>query len=60
MLKFVPACQAATHPDPYMIDSQATVWHGTTILAVRKGGHVVVVGDGQVSQIGRASWWERV
>lgn len=25
-------------------------WHGTTILAVRKGGQVVVAGDGQVSQ----------
>jgi ATP-dependent HslUV protease subunit HslV len=25
------------------------VWHGTTILTVRKGGHVVVAGDGQVS-----------
>ncbi|GIU66730.1 ATP-dependent protease subunit HslV [Candidatus Phycosocius spiralis] len=24
-------------------------WRGTTILAVRKNGHVVVVGDGQVS-----------
>jgi ATP-dependent HslUV protease subunit HslV len=24
-------------------------WHGTTILAVRKGGKVVVAGDGQVS-----------
>jgi len=24
-------------------------WHGTTILAVRKAGHVVVAGDGQVS-----------
>ncbi|GAB4306664.1 MAG: ATP-dependent protease subunit HslV [Roseovarius sp.] len=24
-------------------------WHGTTILAVRKGGEVVVAGDGQVS-----------
>src|SRR3990167_4575536 len=24
-------------------------WHGTTILAVRKGGKTVVVGDGQVS-----------
>uniref|UniRef100_UPI003B52DC77 ATP-dependent protease subunit HslV n=1 Tax=Roseovarius indicus TaxID=540747 RepID=UPI003B52DC77 len=24
-------------------------WHGTTIIAVRKGGHVVVAGDGQVS-----------
>ncbi len=25
------------------------IWHGTTILAVRKGGRVVVAGDGQVS-----------
>ena len=24
-------------------------WHGTTILAVRKGGRVVIGGDGQVS-----------
>ena len=24
-------------------------WHGTTILAVRKGGKVVIAGDGQVS-----------
>ncbi len=24
-------------------------WHGTTIMAVRKGGQVVVAGDGQVS-----------
>ena len=24
-------------------------WHGTTILAVRKGGDVVIAGDGQVS-----------
>jgi ATP-dependent HslUV protease subunit HslV len=27
----------------------AAVWHGTTILTVRKGGQVVVAGDGQVS-----------
>jgi len=27
----------------------APVWHGTTILSVRRGGKVVVVGDGQVS-----------
>jgi ATP-dependent HslUV protease subunit HslV len=27
----------------------ATTWHGTTILTVRKGGRVVVAGDGQVS-----------
>ncbi len=26
-----------------------TLWHGTTILTVRKGGKVVVAGDGQVS-----------
>src|SRR3546814_15463993 len=25
------------------------VWHGTTILSVRKNGQVVVAGDGQVS-----------
>ena len=31
--------QAAAFPD----------WHGTTILAVRKGGTTVVAGDGQVS-----------
>ena len=24
-------------------------WHGTTILAVRKGGHVAIAGDGQVT-----------
>ncbi|MBM3572551.1 MAG: ATP-dependent protease subunit HslV [Alphaproteobacteria bacterium] len=30
-----------------MSDSQT--WHGTTILAVRKGGQIVVAGDGQVS-----------
>src|SRR6185436_12458201 len=26
-----------------------TEWHGTTILSVRKGGQVVIAGDGQVS-----------
>ena len=25
------------------------LWHGTTILTVRKGGKVVIAGDGQVS-----------
>ena len=25
-------------------------WHGTTIIGVRKGGQVVIAGDGQVSQ----------
>jgi ATP-dependent HslUV protease, peptidase subunit HslV len=30
-------------------DERFPGWHGTTILAVRKGGRVVVAGDGQVS-----------
>ncbi|MBM3597147.1 MAG: ATP-dependent protease subunit HslV [Alphaproteobacteria bacterium] len=29
--------------------SEPQIWHGTTILSVRKGGKVVVAGDGQVS-----------
>jgi ATP-dependent HslUV protease, peptidase subunit HslV len=29
--------------------SNPNIWYGTTILAVRKGGRVVVAGDGQVS-----------
>ncbi|HJU20769.1 MAG TPA: ATP-dependent protease subunit HslV [Stellaceae bacterium] len=32
-----------------MDHSPAPAWHGTTILSVRKGGQVVVAGDGQVS-----------
>ncbi len=32
-----------------MSDSKFPGWHGTTIVAVRKGGKVVVAGDGQVS-----------
>ncbi|NQV46098.1 MAG: ATP-dependent protease subunit HslV [Rhodospirillales bacterium] len=32
-----------------MTDNSKPVWHGTTILAVRKNGKVVVGGDGQVS-----------
>ena len=32
-----------------MTDSARPTWHGTTILAVRKGDQVVVGGDGQVS-----------
>ena len=31
------------------MSSQPAVWHGTTILSVRKGGQVVIAGDGQVS-----------
>ncbi len=29
--------------------SNEAAWHGTTILAVRKGGKIVIAGDGQVS-----------
>jgi ATP-dependent HslUV protease subunit HslV len=29
--------------------ASAAAWHGTTILCVRKGGEVVMAGDGQVS-----------
>jgi ATP-dependent HslUV protease subunit HslV len=32
-----------------MAEGGAPGWHGTTILAVRRGGRVVVAGDGQVS-----------
>ena len=30
-------------------DGSSPVWHGTTILTVRKGGKVVIGGDGQIS-----------
>ena len=32
-----------------MSSSEIPAWHGTTILTVRKGGKVVIAGDGQVS-----------
>jgi ATP-dependent HslUV protease subunit HslV len=32
-----------------MQPTQPDLWHGTTILTVRKGGRVVIAGDGQVS-----------
>ncbi len=32
-----------------MADDRFPGWHGTTILAVRRGGKVVIAGDGQVS-----------
>jgi ATP-dependent HslUV protease subunit HslV len=32
-----------------MTENNSPLWHGTTILAVRKGKQVVVAGDGQVS-----------
>ena len=32
-----------------MADNEFPGWHGTTIIGVRKGGEVVIAGDGQVS-----------
>ena len=32
-----------------MAGTDASLWHGTTILSVRKGGKVTIAGDGQVS-----------
>src|SRR6185369_5506380 len=32
-----------------MENTQNSLWHGTTILSVRKGGKVVVAGDGKVT-----------
>jgi ATP-dependent HslUV protease, peptidase subunit HslV len=32
-----------------MTQTHDTLWHATTILSVRKGGKVVIAGDGQVS-----------
>jgi ATP-dependent HslUV protease, peptidase subunit HslV len=32
-----------------MQEQRSDTWHGTTILAVRKDGHVTMAGDGQVS-----------
>ncbi len=35
-------CMSKSHASP-------SIWHGTTILTLRKGGKVVIAGDGQVS-----------
>ena len=32
-----------------MTGTDASLWHGTTILSVRKAGRVVIAGDGQVT-----------
>jgi ATP-dependent HslUV protease subunit HslV len=32
-----------------LLMAETTTWHGTTILSVRKGGKVVIAGDGQVN-----------
>ena len=41
-----PIWEGMPHSTPA---SAAPLWHGTTILSVRKGGQVVVAGDGQVT-----------
>jgi ATP-dependent HslUV protease, peptidase subunit HslV len=33
----------------FMAEDDKSLWHGTTILCVRKGNRVVIAGDGQVS-----------
>ena len=40
-------CLAMSDPAPQV--APGAPWHGTTILSVRKGGTVVVAGDGQVT-----------
>ena len=35
--------------------SSMPVWHGTTIMSVRKNGKVIVAGDGQVSADGEVA-----
>jgi len=32
-----------------MSETDKAVWHGTTILSVRRGNKVVIAGDGQVT-----------
>ena len=32
-----------------MAQPEFNTWHGTTIIGVKKGGKVVIAGDGQVS-----------
>jgi ATP-dependent HslUV protease subunit HslV len=43
-----PATSGNTDPERFSLTDNPT-WPGTTILAVRKGGKVVIAGDGQVS-----------
>src|SRR4051812_32395306 len=44
----IAAPQIPPHMPP-MSETNSIVWHGTTILSVRKSGKVVIAGDGQVS-----------
>ena len=41
-----PPSEMSTQP---FSSAEPATWHATTILTVRKGGHVVIAGDGQVS-----------
>ncbi len=41
--------QPHLHPISLPMSNNDMVWHGTTILSVRRGGKVVIAGDGQVS-----------
>src|SRR5436190_595220 len=45
--RFMPT--SATGSRMNDVASSQGVWHGTTILTVRKSGKVVIAGDGQVS-----------
>ena len=42
-----PSSGTMQHSSPHSADP--TGWHGTTILCVRRDGHVAMAGDGQVS-----------
>jgi ATP-dependent HslUV protease, peptidase subunit HslV len=47
---FMPTSRKARMTDPNLPSAPSSgLWHGTTILTVRKGGKVVIAGDGQVS-----------
>ena len=45
----VPGGRSSNDPREKPRMSDPATWHGTTILSVRKGGSVVIAGDGQVS-----------
>jgi ATP-dependent HslUV protease subunit HslV len=45
----MPAIYAGTRKEQVMANEDFPGWHGTTIIGVRKGGQVVIAGDGQVS-----------
>src|SRR3546814_15538771 len=46
----LPRLRRAAHsPIYHAMTANDMKWHGTTIVSVRKGGKVVIAGDGQVS-----------